>query len=163
MKKIITFLTLLFTVSILLNSCNSDQTKLNKREKLKTNNNTNMMNMNHTKDNRISLKLNPQMKQHQLMNMRSHVAAVKSIIDLLSDNQFDKAAKVAHLKLGLTEEMRKMCTSFENKEFTNMGLEFHKSADNLGEVLKTRDKDKSLQALSVTMNYCVDCHATFRQ
>jgi len=163
MKIFVTYLIAIFTVSIILNACNSNQTKLEKKVKPKTNDNMTMKNMNHPKDNRISLNLSQQMKQHQLMNMRSHVNAVKSIINLLSTNQFEKASEVAHSKLGLTEEMRKMCTSFKNKEFTNMGLAFHKSADKLGEILKTKNKDKSLQALSTTMNFCVNCHATFRQ
>jgi len=115
------------------------------------------------KDNRISLQLSPQKAQHQLMNMRSHVMAVQSILNLLSKDEFDKASEVAHSKLGLTPEMEKMCTSFSNPEFVELGLEFHKSADRLGEVLKTKDKNKSLQALSTTMNSCVKCHSTFRQ
>ncbi len=163
MKKAIIFLSLIISISIALNSCTTENTKLNEKEKLKTDKNRIMMNMGHNKDKRISLRLNPQMKQHQLMNMRSHVEAVKTIINLLSDNQFDKAAKVAHLKLGLTDEMRKMCTSFENKDFTRMGLEFHASADKLGDILTTKDKNKSLLALSNTMSFCVNCHATFRQ
>ncbi|MFQ5443362.1 MAG: hypothetical protein ACE5EK_01975 [Nitrospinales bacterium] len=59
--------------------------------------------------------------------------------------------------------MKKMCNSFENEEFKNLGLAFHKSGDELGEALKTKDITKSLRALHTTMGYCVQCHTTFRQ
>jgi len=114
-------------------------------------------------DERISLALSPQMKRHQLSNMRSHVAAIQTIVGLIGEGDFDAASTVAHTRLGLTEEMRRMCNSFENKDFTKLGMEFHKSADTLGDVLQTKDVGKSLRALHSTMGYCVQCHATFRQ
>jgi len=115
-------------------------------------------------DGRTSLNLAPQMKQHQLQNMRSHVAAVQAIVGYLADGNFDAAAEVAHGKLGLTDEMKMMCEHMsDNTEFTKLGLAFHQSADQLGDTLKTKDMKKSLQALQTTMNYCVQCHATFRQ
>ncbi len=115
-------------------------------------------------DERTPLHLAPQMAQHQLQNMRSHVVAVQTIVGLLANGDFDQAADVAHKQLGLTEEMRMMCTTMsDNKDFTKMGLAFHQSADQLGDTLKTKDMKKSLEALHTTMNYCVQCHATFRQ
>ncbi|RLL51765.1 cytochrome C [Mariprofundus sp. EBB-1] len=114
-------------------------------------------------DGRISLQLTPQMKQHQLANMRSHVVAVQSIIGMLAENKFDEASAVAHNQLGLTPEMRKMCNMMGNEDFTKMGLAFHQSADVLGDTLKTGDMRLSLKALHRTMNACVQCHATFRQ
>lgn len=119
--------------------------------------------MDSIQDERISLGLSPAMKQHQLANMRSHVEAVRSIVGLLSEGSFEKASHIAHSKLGLTDEMKKMCNSFTNETFKNLGLAFHKSGDDLGEALKTKDTTKSLQALHTTMGYCVQCHATFRQ
>ena len=119
--------------------------------------------MHSTPDNRISLGLSPTMKQHQLSNMRSHVEAVQSIVGLLSEGSFNKASRIAHSKLGLTEEMKKMCYSFENEAFKNLGLAFHKSGDDLGVALQTKDMTASLRALHTTMGYCVKCHATFRQ
>lgn len=119
--------------------------------------------MHSMKDSRISLGLSSAMKQHQLSNMRSHVEAVQSIVGLLSESSFEKASQIAHSKLGLTEEMKKMCNSFENKTFTNLGLAFHKSGDDLGKALQTKNMAKSLRALHTTMEYCVQCHATFRQ
>ncbi|WP_452226179.1 hypothetical protein [Lacinutrix cladophorae] len=114
-------------------------------------------------DGRISLKLNPMQKNHQLSNMRSHLEAVQQITLLLSQEKYDEASKVAYTKLGSTTEMKLMCASFGDKGFENMGLEFHKSADKMSEIFKKRNKEHSLNALSNTLNYCVQCHATYKQ
>ena len=115
------------------------------------------------KDKRISLGLSPGMKQHQLSNMRAHLAATEEIIGLLSEGKFENASKAAHAKLGLTEEMKQMCNMFENEDFRKLGYAFHNSADELGDALQTKNMKKSLQALRKTMGYCVQCHDKFRQ
>ncbi|VVC83979.1 hypothetical protein [Sideroxydans sp. CL21] len=56
-----------------------------------------------------------------------------------------------------------LCGMFDNKEFKKLGLAFHKSGDELGDTLKTKDITASLRALNKTMRYCVECHATYRQ
>ena len=33
----------------------------------------------------------------------------------------------------------------------------------MSEILKSKDKVKSLKALSNTMNYCVQCHSIYKQ
>jgi hypothetical protein len=114
-------------------------------------------------DNRISLGLNPKQKRHQLKNMRSHLKAIQSIIDLIADDDYDEASEVAYEKLGSTTEMKLMCASFGNEQFENLGLEFHKSADEMSEIIKGKDQKQSLKAVSHTMDYCIQCHETFRQ
>jgi len=114
-------------------------------------------------DKRTSLHLPEQMKSQQLANMRSHLEAVRNIIGLMSSGKFDEASETAHQKLGLTPEMKKMCNMFDNNDFRTLGLAFHKSADVLGDTLKTGNMKRSLSALHNTMNSCVQCHATFRQ
>jgi len=114
-------------------------------------------------DTRTSLKLSSEMKQHQLSNMREHVEAIKNIVGLIAENKFEEASKIAHAKLGLTPEMQSMCNMFDNKDFKKLGFAFHKSGDDLGDALKTKDVNASLRALNKTMEYCVTCHATYRQ
>ncbi len=114
-------------------------------------------------DSRKSLHLNAMQKNHQLTNMRSHLEAVQSIISLLAEDKYEEASKTAREKLGSTTEMRMMCASFGDKNFEKLGLEFHKRADEMSEIFKTKDKDKSLSALANTMNMCVRCHATYKQ
>ena len=114
-------------------------------------------------DTRISLGLPAQMKLHQLSNMREHVEAIKSIVGLMSEQKFDDASTVAHTKLGLTPDMQSMCNMFGNESFRKLGFAFHQSGDDLGAALKTGDVNASLRALNKTMQYCVECHATYRQ
>ncbi|MBI5890476.1 MAG: cytochrome c [Nitrosomonadales bacterium] len=116
-----------------------------------------------TMDMRTSLGLSGQMKQHQLANMREHVEAIKSIVGLMSEQKFEEASGVAHAKLGLTPDMQSMCNMFENENFRKLGFAFHQSGDDLGDVLKTKDMGASLRALNRTMQYCVECHAGYRQ
>ncbi|MDR7210251.1 hypothetical protein [Flavobacterium piscis] len=140
-------------------SCN------NKAEEKKIKKNTEKYTMKsmEVNDARVSLKLNPMQKQHQLMNMRSHVEAVQKIVSLLAVDKYDEASVIAYEKLGTTTQMKLMCASFGNEDFENLGLEFHKSADKMSEIFKAKNKQNSLNALSNTMNYCVQCHATYKQ
>jgi hypothetical protein len=114
-------------------------------------------------DMRVPLGVTGEMKQHQLAEMREHVEAIKSIVGLMADSKFDEASKIAHEKLGLTPEMQVMCGMFHNEKFEKLGLAFHQSGDELGYALKSKDVDASLRALNKTMQYCADCHATYRQ
>jgi len=114
-------------------------------------------------DTRTSLGVTGPMKLHQLENMRSHVEAIKNIVGLLSESKFDEASAIAHNKLGLTPDMQAMCGMFNNENFEKLGLAFHKSGDELGDTLKTKDVNASLRALNKTMQFCVECHATYRQ
>ena len=117
----------------------------------------------HMADKRISLGLAPNMKHHQLSNMRAHMEALQEITGLLAENKFEQASRIARLQLGLTEEMKQMCNMLQNEEFRKLGLAFHNSGDELGDALQTKDMKKSLQALNKTMGYCVQCHEKFRQ
>lgn len=161
MKKSKAILSILILTSVvMLTSCNENKTK----EKVEKNVAITMKeNSKMELDKRMSLNLNPMQKNHQLMNMRSHLEAVQTIVTLLASEKYEEASKVAYKKLGSTTEMKLMCASFGDKDFENLGLEFHKSADKMSEIFKSRDKNKSLEALSNTMNYCVQCHSTFRQ
>ena len=114
-------------------------------------------------DDRTSLNLSPAMKQHQLKNMRAHLAAVQDIIIQIGSGNFAQASNTAHEKLGLTEEMEAMCSSFGSDAFKELGLGFHKSADELGTILEKGNTQDSLAALGKTMSYCVACHAQFKQ
>lgn len=114
-------------------------------------------------DTRTSLGLSAEMKQHQLSNMREHLDAVNSIIGLVAESKFEDASKIAHTKLGLTPEMQKMCSMMGDEKFMKLGFAFHKSGDDLGDALKTGDAKASLRALNKTMQYCVECHATYQQ
>lgn len=112
-------------------------------------------------DTRRTLDVPDAMKEHQKQNMREHLRAVQQVTALMAHEEWDQAAGVAHAQLGLTDEMRRMCSMF-GPEFMAMGLEFHESGDRLGEALKTKDRHKAQAALAETLEKCVVCHDTFK-
>jgi len=130
----------LIVTGMLFTSCKQEAPKQQKKAVKTTPNHNQMMmhNMILEKDSRTALMVSPQKAQHQLQNMRSHVVAVQSIIDYLSKDQYLKASKVASSKLGLTKEMKMMCSSFNNKKFEKLGLEFHTNADKMAKIFKTK-------------------------
>lgn len=114
-------------------------------------------------DERISLGVQGPMKQHQLANMRARLEAISDIVDALARGEFDQASETAHLKLGLTPQMKKMCNNFKQDDFRTLAFSFHESGDELARVLKSHDMSASLQALRTTMQFCTTCHSTYRQ
>ena len=114
-------------------------------------------------DLRIPLGLSPRIQHRLLVNMRTQFKATQAIIGLLAREKFEPAAKVAHARLGLTDEMKQIYDLSKNEDFKQLGMAFHKSASELEAVLRTKDMKKSLQALRDTMGYCVQCHQQFRQ
>lgn len=112
-------------------------------------------------DNRKVLNVSPMMKEHQKKNMREHLRAVEEIAALIGKSDFEAASTIAREKLGLNEEMKKMCGMF-GEDFLQMGIAFHDSADRLSEVLKTKDINKSVATLGEMLGHCVNCHDTFR-
>jgi len=161
MNKLLISIILFSLTGLVFTSCNEQ-----KKEKITTailEKETPMKGMQMSPENRISLELNGMQKNHQLKNMRSHLEAIQKILGLIANDNYDEASEMAYTKLGSTTEMRMMCASFGNKEFETLGLNFHESADEMSEIFKSKDKKKSLIALSNTMNFCVQCHNTYRQ
>lgn len=95
--------------------------------------------------------------------MREHLKAVNEIVGALAANDFELVSQTAHKKLGLTDEMRNMCSMFGNQEFEKIGLEFHTKADELGDIAKTKDLNKTLLALDTMLKRCNQCHSMFKQ
>ena len=114
-------------------------------------------------DNRTSLGLTPRMQHRLLSNMRAQMAATQAIIGQLADGRFDRAARTARTKLGMSEDLKRIYDASENEDFKKLGLDANASAYELANTLQTKDLKKSLQALRDTTSYCVQCHKKFRQ
>lgn len=117
-------------------------------------------------DERESAGIPPQMQVRQKAKMRIHLEAVRDIINAIAAGDFDQASKTAteHLTMrkGKDKQMKQMCKGVK-ADFKTLGKSFHASGAHLAEVLKQGDTKKSLMALSNTMNYCISCHASYRQ
>ncbi|HKI61319.1 MAG TPA: cytochrome c [Mariprofundaceae bacterium] len=142
-------------------------------------------------DERESAGIPEQMKARHLARMRSHLEAVHDIIEAIAAGEFDKASEVARTGLAMAgmgggrgmgkgmgmgpgqgmgpgmcggpNKNAGMCQGMSNEGFKSLGMAFHESAGKLAEVLKTGDEKESLRALGNTVNYCIQCHATYRQ
>lgn len=156
MKKILTGISVFIGIAVSTVACAADPA-------MRHDEHMHQMHQMHAEDARISLGLAPQMKQHQLSNMREHMQAIQTITGLLAESKFAEASEIASTQLGSTPEMLSMCSMMGNENFEKLGLAFHKSGDDLGAALKSGDMKASLRALDKTMQYCVECHATYRQ
>jgi len=136
-----------------------------------------------TADERESAGIPAPMKTRHLARMRNHLEAVHDIVDAMARGEFGEASKTARQELAMRPGMAGkgmgqgkgmgmgqgkgmgggMCKGMTNEEFKSLGMGFHKSAGKLADVLEQGDMKASLTALSNTMNYCISCHASFRQ
>ena len=115
-------------------------------------------------DMRRPLPLPAMMAEHQKQNMREHLAAVQSIVAALGRDDMDGVAK-ASARIGYSEAMGQMCEHMgaATPGFTAMALNFHHTADTIGEAARRGDRGGVLSALDRTLQTCVGCHATYRQ
>ena len=115
-------------------------------------------------DTRVAVPLLPMMANHQKQNMRDHLVAVQEIAAAAGANDFAAIEKAAG-RIGYSEQMGQMCTRMGAGApgFTDKALEFHRSADKIGEAARKQDMGAVLQALGATLATCTGCHATFKQ
>jgi cytochrome c556 len=115
-------------------------------------------------DTRKPLPLPAMMAEHQKQNMREHLAAVQAIIAAIGRDDMDGVAK-ASARIGYSEAMGQMCEHMgaATPGFTTMALNFHHTADTIGEAARRGDRAGVLTALDRTLQTCVGCHATYRQ
>jgi cytochrome c556 len=115
-------------------------------------------------DTRQPLFLLAMMADHQKQNMREHLAAVQAIIAAIGRDDMDAVSSAA-TRLGYSEAMGQMCEHMGAAApgFTPMALNFHHTADTIGEAARRGDRTGVLSALDRTLQTCVGCHATYRQ
>jgi len=138
-------------------------------------------------DDRESAGIPARMKTRHLARMRSHLETINEVVDAMARGDFNQASESVRnnlamrpgmgagmgvgMGMGMGQGMRAgtgqgaggMCKGMPNKEFRALGMAFHESAATLADVLKGGDMKNSLRALNNTMNYCIQCHASYRQ
>ena len=115
-------------------------------------------------DTRQPLPLPAMMAEHQKQNMREHLAAIQAIIAAIGRDDMDAVAKAA-ARIGYSKSMGQMCEHMGAGApgFTPMALNFHHTADTIGEAAQRGDRAGVLSSLDRTLQTCVACHATYRQ
>lgn len=113
---------------------------------------------------RIPLPLLPRMAEHQLENMRDHLAAIQEITAALARGDFENVARAA-ARIGYSEQMGRMCERMGAGApgFNQLALQFHRTADTIGIAASRHDSNAVLVALGATLQTCVGCHAVYQQ
>lgn len=105
------------------------------------------------------------MKQHQLSNMRDHLAALNEILALLAKSELDKAADIAESRLGMTSLVSHNAlhmAPYMPKGMQAIGTEMHHAASRFSMAAHEGDLPRTLESLSKVTQQCVACHSTYR-
>lgn len=111
----------------------------------------------------------PMMKAHTLANMRDHLAALQEINAALALGDFDKAAKIAEARLGMSamrDHGAHEVAKFMPQGMRDAGTGMHRAASRFAikaqDAEVTGDLKGALAALGEVMTACVGCHAGYR-
>ncbi len=109
------------------------------------------------------------MRVHTIANMRDHLLALQEIDMALSKNDFDRAAKVAEGRLGMSSlELHGAAhiAPYMPKGMQDIGTQMHRAASRFAVETQnasvSNDVRPALAALGEVMQQCVACHAAYR-
>lgn len=115
-------------------------------------------------DSREPVPLQPMMAWHQKQNMLEHLEAVQRIIGAVAREDWGEVASASQL-IESSPQMQQMCRHMGAGAdgFTELALEFHRRADQIGVAARGEDGTAVLKATSNTLQACTSCHAMYRQ
>jgi len=114
------------------------------------------------KNQRTLLKVPYQNREHLLHVMRNNLANMGKLIHAMAEDDFTAVEAIAN-KMSLNEKKAQGLARRGNPAFTAMGVQFHgKDALVLKDAAKSKDRKRTLRAMSSMVSTCVACHATFR-
>jgi hypothetical protein len=109
------------------------------------------------------------MRLHTIASMRDHLLSLQEIDVALSKNDFDRAARIAEERLGMSSLESHGAAHigpFMPKGMQDIGTEMHHAASRFAVAAQdasvTNDVRPALGALSDVMSQCVACHAAYR-
>lgn len=109
------------------------------------------------------------MREHMLGNMRDHLLALETITRQLANQQYDEAAEVAEVRLGMTSmesHGASHIAQFMPEGMRAIGTEMHHAASRFSIAAQNAAVDgglsKAFSALSEVMQQCVACHSAYR-
>jgi len=110
-----------------------------------------------------------QLREHELANMRDHLATLARIQLALSRNDVDDAAKLAENRLGMSSfglHGAHEVAKYMPKEMQEIGTQMHRAASRFALAATnagaTGDIRPALTALALVTQQCVACHALYR-
>jgi hypothetical protein len=115
---------------------------------------------------RISLHLDPAMQKVLEQTMREHLEALQAIVGALSQENYERAAAIAHEELGFPKHhqaMQREQRAVFPKKYQQLAIVHHQAAEDLAKAIPTREMKRILQNLDQTMKACVDCHQAYKR
>ena len=116
-------------------------------------------------DSREFVKLPEMMQKHMMSNMRDHLETINKILIYLSNDELDKAAKIAEQRIGMSSldshgasHMGKFMPKGMRKAGTNM----HKAASRFALKAEEGEVLPAYKSLSEVTSTCVACHSAYR-
>jgi hypothetical protein len=120
-------------------------------------------------DTRVLVKFPPKLVEHTLANMRDHLRTLQEINNALAQGQYDKAAKIAEGRLGMSS--LRLHGAHEVAKYMPQGMQdagtaMHRAASRFAIEVQnaavTDDLKPALAVLGEVMSACVGCHAGYR-
>ena len=116
-------------------------------------------------DFRQLVKLPDMMQQHMMSNMRDHLVAINEILTYLANEEFDKAAKVAEHRLGMSSlksHGASHMAKFMPEGMRQAGTNMHRAASRFALKAEEGEALPAYKALTEVTSACVACHADYR-
>lgn len=116
-------------------------------------------------DSRQALGLTGVVQEAVRKTMREHLEVLHAIVAALAREDYDKAAAIAHEDLGFPKHhqaMQREQGASLPPEYQELAMAHHRVAEELAEMIPSKDMKRILPHLGRTMKACVACHQAFR-
>ncbi len=117
------------------------------------------------KDSRQALGLSPAVQEGLKLTMREHMESLQAIVAALAQEDYEKAAAVAHEELGFPKHhqaMEREAGSTFPPKYHELAMAHHQEAEDLAKVLPSKDLKTILPKLETTIGACVSCHRAYK-
>jgi hypothetical protein len=118
-----------------------------------------------TNDSRVALSVQPAIADSVRLTMREHLDALRALVAALAQEEYESAAVIAHEDLGFPKHhqamMREQGAMFPPK-YQELAMAHHQEAENLAQIIPSKDLKRILPHLERTMKACVACHETYK-
>lgn len=114
---------------------------------------------------RRSLHLSLSVQEGLKLTMREHLEALQKILAALAGDDYEKAAAIAHEELGFPKHhqamQREQGVAFPSG-YQKLAMAHYQTAEDLAEVIPSKDMPRILAHLNRTVKACVNCHHTYK-
>lgn len=116
-------------------------------------------------DPRISLNLKPAIQEALKQTMQEHLQALQAIVSALAQENHEKASAIAHEELGFPKHhqvMQREGGAPFPRRYQELAIAHHQAAEDLAEVIPTKEMQPILHRLDQTIKACVTCHQAYK-